>query len=241
MKKKISNILSFTQKKFLLDVYYNVLNRKKLKSYNEYKYSDEKKKFTHILEAINYSRVTKLDPIFFEFGCYSARTFSAAIRSYLFFDIKDFKVFAFDSFEGLPFTSISDDGIFKEGTFSMSKNKFIKEIKKNTKFKIEDKYIIEGFYDKTLNKSLSDKLPKPSVIHIDVDLYSSTKIILEFLKPLLIKGTLILFDDWYCFNPGDDLGERKAFKEFQNKNPNIKFENWKNYSTFGKSFFVISI
>ena len=79
------------------------------------------------------------------------------------------------------------------------------------------------------------------MVHIDVDLYSSTCSVLEFIKDYIVEGTVILFDDWYCFPPGEEKGEKKALIEFLKKYPNIKLEEWKNYSTFGKSFFVKAI
>ena len=78
------------------------------------------------------------------------------------------------------------------------------------------------------------------MLHIDVDLYSSTKELLKFAQPLLVNGSVILFDDWYCFKPDTkhSYGEQKAVQEFLEINKNIKLLPWKNYSTFGKSFFV---
>jgi O-methyltransferase len=69
-------------------------------------------------------------------------------------------------------------------------------------------------------------------------LYSSTVTVLDFIKKFLVSGTVILFDDWYCFPPGKEMGERRAFNEFLKKYPEIQVDEWKNYSTFGKSFLV---
>ena len=62
----------------------------------------------------------------------------------------------------------------------------------------------------------------------------------EFVRPLLVNGSIILFDDWYCFKPGTKhlYGEQKAVQEFLEINKDIKPLPWKTYSTFGKSFFV---
>ena len=57
----------------------------------------------------------------------------------------------------------------------------------------------------------------------------------------MVEGTVLLFDDWYCFPPGSNKGERRALEEFQANNPSFEFEDWKSYSTFGKSFFVVKI
>ena len=47
---------------------------------------------------------------------------------------------------------------------------------------------------------------------MDVDTYESSKFILEKIKPNLIKGAIILFDELYNFD-GWDVGEYKALTE----------------------------
>ena len=154
----------------------------------------------------------------------------------------DLTAVAFDSFQGLPNTKINDDGYFEGGTFFTSENNFKKIVKRQTGENLNDNQIIKGFYNESLNGDLKGKLPRHvGMVHIDVDLYSSTCSVLEFIKDYIVEGTIILFDDWYCFPVGEEKGEKKALSEFLKKNPNIELENWKNYSTFGKSFFVKSI
>ena len=92
----------------LKNVYFNTINRKLLSSYKNYSFSDETAKFTHILEAINYLRIAGddgnvLPQTYYEFGCHSGRTFGAMNASKL-LKMKNFKSFAFDSFQGLPET-----------------------------------------------------------------------------------------------------------------------------------------
>tara|TARA_B100000579_G_C22741002_1_gene809108 strand:- start:182 stop:901 length:720 start_codon:yes stop_codon:yes gene_type:complete len=239
MIKNIKNLI--IQTKIFNYLYFKIL-KKDLDFPNKlYKSTDEKNKFIHILEAVNYVKVAKLPPVFFEFGCHSGRTFSTAISSAKYLNL-NLECFAFDSFEGLPETNEKEDGIFKSGTFFTSKKNFIDIVYKKTKLKISNNQIIQGYYEKSLTTELKSKLPRSvGFIHIDVDLYSSTKTVLNFIKDFLKIGTVILFDDWYCFSPGSLMGEKKAFTEFLNKNKNIQVEEWKNYSTFGKSFFVTKI
>jgi O-methyltransferase len=209
----------------------------------DYQLTDESLKFAHILEAVNYVKVAgfggEIPQTYFEFGCHSGRTFSAAARAARFLGGGNFEFYAFDSFEGLPDVTSNEDGIFTKGEFSTSKSDFMKVVEKSSGISLSESSIIKGFYDDSLTLSLQQKLPKIGILHIDVDLYSSTVSVLNFVKPLICPGTVILFDDWYCFPPSKVLGEKKAFIEFLAKYPNIKVEYWKNYSTFGKSFFVI--
>lgn len=59
---------------------------------------------------------------------------------------------------------------------------------------------------------------------MDCDLYLSTVPVLEFVKDLLQKGTVIIFDDWNCFWADPDKGERRAWREFCERYPELGFE-----------------
>lgn len=223
-----------------------IFNRGLSTALKNYRYLDEDSKYLHILEAINYVRVAGnngqvIPTVYFEFGCHSGRTFSSAVNAFNCLGMVDAEVYAFDSFEGLPQTSSIIDGIFEKGSFSTDVQNFKNIVSKNTGKNIDNSNIIKGFYSETLNQSLQSKLPKAGIIHIDVDLYSSTKEVLFFVYPLLVTGTVILFDDWYCFPPGQGKGEMGAFNEFCLANPSFSVTPWKAYSSFGQSFFVTSI
>lgn len=50
-------------------------------------------------------------------------------------------------------------------------------------------------------------------------LFESAKLVLNFIRPLLVDGTIIIFDDWYTFKGNPNLGEQHAFKEWLDNNP----------------------
>ena len=210
-----------------------------------YARSDYALKTTHITEAINYLRVagnsgSLLPQTYFEFGCHSGRTFSAAVNAGRFLKMDDLVCYAFDSFQGLPRTN-KEDGYFKTGTFFTNRQDFVDIVFQKTRTAISEDQIIEGFYDTSLTPKLCGRLPNAGVIHIDVDLYSSTVLVLDFVAPLLVPGTLIIFDDWFSFPiKKESAGERRAFEEFLERNPQITAQPWKSYSTFGQSFFITS-
>jgi len=236
-----NNIKSSFIKQKIKSIFYIIFDRNLYKAHKEYIFTDEQLKFTHILEAINHIRIAQAPNSYFEFGCHSARTFSSAARAARYLKMNDMEFYAFDSFEGLPDVVVEDDGIFKSSTFSTNISDFLHLVKKNSGLELPKSNCIKGYYKDSLTLEVLSKLPKAGVVHIDVDLYSSTVEVLEFIKPLLVVGTVLIFDDWYCFSPGKNQGERKALFEFCSRNPNFKVEEWKNYSTFGKSFFVTSI
>jgi len=218
-----------------------IFDRNAFLAHKDYVSTDTTQKFVHIMEAMNYAKVAQLPKVYLEFGCHSGRTFSAAIRAARELDIlQETSFYAFDSFEGLPETH-DDDGIFQRGTFLTGVVDFKKAVKTQASYEISGDAIIKGFYSESLTSELQEKIPKVGVVHVDVDLYSSTVEVLSFIKPLLVPGSVLIFDDWYCFPAGSNLGEPRALHEFLDDNTGFKVIEWKSYSSFGKSFFVTHV
>lgn len=129
-----------------------------------------------------------------------------------------FKVFGFDSFEGLPENWISSNnqiagnGVCKKGFFST--NGEIPNIK-NIKF-------FKGLFEETIPEYLKESKPI-AFLHIDCDLYSSTKTVLYKLNNIIVKDTIIVFDEW-VYNPQRYKDhEQKCFYEWVKDN-NRQFE-----------------
>jgi len=94
------------------------------------------------------------------------------------------------------------------------------------KKKIKNYELIEGDITKTVEKykQMHPRL-KISLLHIDVDLYEPTKIILENFYSMVSKGGLIVLDDYNVF-----AGETRAVDEFF-RNKKIKIQKFKNVKT----------
>lgn len=127
------------------------------------------------------------------------------------------KIYGFDSFFGLPEDWVfSDTKTYKEKSYS--RNGVAPEINnKNVE-------LIIGMFDEILPNFCKNLNKKASLIHIDCDLYSSTKDVLEILynNEMIKKGTLILFDEFYNYQNFEEY-EYKAFEEFITKY-SIKYE-----------------
>lgn len=54
-------------------------------------------------------------------------------------------------------------------------------------------------------------------LHIDADLYSSTKTVLDLLADRMTPGTIIQFDEYFNFPNWKHNGEFRAFQEFVEK------------------------
>lgn len=154
------------------------------------------------------------------------------------------RFWGFDSFAGLPEIEEKDKGgVFYKGQYSYPKEDAIKNIVTH-KGDMNSISLIEGFFSDSLTPSLisKQKMKKIAVAYIDCDLYSSTKDVLAFIRPLLMKDSLIIFDDWNSFlGESKDKGEQLAFAEFREKNPNIHFASEFTYCWHGKVFRVTDI
>lgn len=121
-------------------------------------------------------------------------------------NVKD-KIYGFDSFEGLQekFAATVEVGCFRQ------------EVLPNVPDNVE---LVKGYYVDTLpdfliRKDVIDKTVE--FMHIDCDLYSSTKQVFQYLGNKIVKGTVIAFDEYFNY-PGWENGEFKAFQEWVKEN-----------------------
>lgn len=165
-----------------------------------------------------------LQGYYLEFGTYGARTMRLAYDSFR--HISDLTYVGFDSFAGLPEVS----GVDLQGENWLPGHMTMSEVDFRAKceeFGIpkDSLLTIAGFYENTLTRATADSLlpNKAAVVFIDCDLYSSAKSVLTFLPPLLQPGTVIVFDDWYCFYGDPRRGEQRAWNEFRELHPDGRF------------------
>jgi hypothetical protein len=162
---------------------------------------------TYVFESMKLRH--KPNTLWLEFGVASGNTIN-----YISKFTRD-TVYGFDSFEGLP--EKWRDG-FDKGAFSRSGN--LPPVNKNVK-------LIKGWFSDTLIPFIKTHNKKVTFIHLDADLYSSTKYILDVLKNYIDDGCIIVFDELVNYPGFDgDTGELKAFYEFIT-------ENKVNYSWIG--------
>jgi hypothetical protein len=117
---------------------------------------------------------------------------------------ESYKVFGFDSFEGLPEDWVGTRA--KKGDLSCGGK--IPDINNVTFYK--------GWFKDTIPKYKEIKEPI-AILHCDADLYSSTIDILYGLNDCIVKGTILVFDEWYYNHkdiPSNKQHEQKAFYEW---------------------------
>ena len=105
----------------------------------------------------------------------------------------------FDSFEGLPEDWRTG---FAKGAFSMDG---LPPVRSNVK-------LYKGWFDQTLPAFLQANSGPVAFLHMDADLYSSTKTVFDALGDRLRPGSVIQFDEYFNY-PGWRRGEFQAFEE----------------------------
>ena len=154
------------------------------------------------------------------------------------------RFYAFDSFEGLP----ESQGVDREGyrhsgmgpgAFSCNEPQFRRNLE-GWGVDLSRVEIVPGWYEATLDGRTRERLPlhKAAIVLVDCDLYESTVPVLEFIRPLLQNGTLVLFDDWFCFHGDPKRGERRAFGEWLQRNPDLEADEFRRFGPYGNSFIL---
>lgn len=126
------------------------------------------------------------------------------------------KFHLFDSFNGLPeLSGVDTEGHdFEAGQYSSDELTVIQKIHESGldrgKFEIHS-----GWFKNSIPLFLESNFRKAAIINIDCDLYQSAVDVLNNIGGLLQDGTILIFDDWHCFNGNPQKGVQLAFNEWR--------------------------
>lgn len=155
----------------------------------------------------------QIDPnkkLILEFGVHSGTTIKK-IRDTL---DPSYEIWGFDTFTGLPEDWVGTT--LKKGCFDMG-GKFPQIQITNGEIKL-----FKGLFSDTLPPLIDAgelQTRQIGLIHVDCDLYSSTKDIFNYIGEFIQVGTIIVFDEWhYNYDINCNDHEQKAFKEWINDN-----------------------
>lgn len=115
--------------------------------------------------------------------------------------------YGFDSFEGLP-ENWSGSGKTKEHFSTLGK---LPKVRQNVT-------LIAGLFEITLPQWVSAQNKPFAFLHLDADLYSSTKQVLDIASSYIDENTLFLFDEYFGY-VGWENGEHKAWIEWLTNKP----------------------
>jgi predicted O-methyltransferase YrrM len=112
------------------------------------------------------------------------------------------RIFGFDSFQGLPEQWRGK----RYSPLNFDRGGVMPSVPNNVE-------LISGWFNETLPTFLAAHNSVVSFVHIDCDLYASTKFVLMEIKDRLAEGSVIVFDEFFNY-PGYRLHEYRAFQEF---------------------------
>jgi hypothetical protein len=139
--------------------------------------------------------------LWLEFGVYEGKSISYIAKR------TTSTVYGFDSFHGLPENWRPG---FPRGEFD--RQGAIPDVPENV-------VLIKGLFQDTLGSFLNEHRERISFLHIDSDLYSSAKFILEMVKDRLSPDCVVIFDELVNYIGFDgENGELKAWYEFITEN-----------------------
>lgn len=134
-----------------------------------------------------------------EFGVADGTTLRIIVQALVSSDETHRDVFGFDVFSGLPETWRTG---FPAGEFAQE-----------TLPKVPGAQLVPGLFEDTLPGFLAAHSDPVAFVHLDADLYSSTKTVLGLLGDRLKPGSVIVFDEFFNY-PGWQEHEHRAWTEF---------------------------
>ena len=143
-------------------------------------------------------RAAEVDGLVAEFGVYTGTTLTAIAQHF-----EPRVVHGFDSFEGLP----EAWGGTEKGRGDFDIGGTPPELPvDNVEFHV-------GRFDETVPRFAGAYDGPFGFVHLDADLYSSTKTVFDTLRSWFVPGTVIVFDEYFGYH-GWRLHEHRAFEEF---------------------------
>jgi tetratricopeptide (TPR) repeat protein len=159
--------------------------------------------FSNTADVLRYA-ISQADSngLFLEFGVYYGSSLSVIAES------THNVAHGFDSFEGLPeswFVGDEKGPLATEPSGAYTTKGFIPHAPDNTE-------LHAGWFENSLPEFVSTHNESVSFMNIDCDIYSSTKTIFDLLKNKIRHGTIIVFDEYFCYPEWRDH-EYRAFQE----------------------------
>ena len=168
----------------------------KLKAFKLPFYRRTRKSKHDTLRHVLKKGLIKPDGLFAEFGVFKGITINVIAKHYPKADI-----YGFDSFEGFP-----DDGR-GDWQHDFSVQGKLPDVPDNVT-------LIKGFFEDTLKDFAAQHAGQSfSFLHVDCDIYSSTKTIFKELGHMIQPGCIVVFDELLHYKGFED-NEIKAFHEF---------------------------
>jgi len=148
--------------------------------------------------------------------CHALSSFQRMCR----IDATKYQIFGFDTFEGLPesYDPRDHNPHWWPGKFLVSEESLRRRALRALPRRFhQGLHLVKGRFEETLTPGLREQLLgfPPAIVNIDCDYYTSCKVALDWLSPMLRTGTILYFDDVWEFWGHPDFGEPAAIRAFE--------------------------
>ncbi|OGB74954.1 hypothetical protein A2810_02600 [candidate division Kazan bacterium RIFCSPHIGHO2_01_FULL_49_10] len=176
---------------------------------------------------------------YFEFGVFQGTSLLAAARAFR--NLKSStprRFYGFDAFDtGFKYFDNRDQHpFFQEGGFSVPYERVARRLRRYPEIEL-----IRGYFEHSFTEPRAVALrgqEKCAIAFIDCDLMNPALLSLEYVKPLLQAGSVIILDDYWAYKGDATLGIAGALKSFLENNPGIHLREFYRYGYGGTSFIV---
>lgn len=177
-----------------------------------------------LIRAIEHVEKSIIEGAIVECGVWKGGSIMAVLKSLKKLNSLNREIYLYDTFEGMSEPSFKDESYKGESASKAyeTKNEFWKRIEcfstleevqfniKSIGYPNEKIQFIKGKVEDTIPRIIPKKI---SILRLDTDWYESTLHELEYLFPKLVKGGIIIIDDY-----GHWKGCKKAVDEYFEKN-----------------------
>jgi len=174
-----------------------------------------------LIDSVKYIAKYQIHGSIVECGVWKGGSIMAIVKTLLNLHQQDTEIYLFDTFEGMTKPTIADGkrahDMYEQFQNSDNSTKWsrteIENVKKNvfsTNYNKEKFHFIKGKVEDTLPAKAPDKI---SLLRLDTDFYESTLHELTHLFPRLVKGGVIIIDD-YGYWQGSKKAVDEYFEEF---------------------------
>jgi hypothetical protein len=193
-------------------------------------------------KAFYYAALEALPGDYVEFGVFEGTSFIAAFEN----DrrlrpraVPPRAFWGFDSFEGgfKYFDERDRHPFFREGEFTSSYDQACLRVGRHFGKKARWQ-LVPGYFEHSLaGKTAPDLgIHAIAVALVDCDLGTPARLALDFMRPALQNGTVVVLDDFFAYRGSASAGVAGAFADFQAANPSLQFRRLFDYGHGGQGF-----
>ncbi|MBN2585258.1 class I SAM-dependent methyltransferase [Patescibacteria group bacterium] len=199
-------------------------------------------KIEMLKKALWHCELENVQGSYFEFGVFQGTSLLTAVKAFrnLKSQIKR-RFYGFDAFDtGFRYFDERDQHpFFQEGGFSVPYERVSRRLRKYNEVEL-----IRGYFEHSLTESRALDLrnqEKCAIAFIDCDLMNPALLSLEYIRPLLQAGSVIILDDYWAYKGNSALGIAGALGSFLQNNPSVRLREFFRYGYGGTSFIVESV